>query len=160
MAGRLFGYAQTVEDVAARILPTYHSELVSAKIKYVGVDKASKSNGRVVLGKASRLSGMNELLAEANFVILVALDEWNKMDDRKRTALVDHLLEQCTGEEDDRNGGAMKWKMRKPDIHEFTSVLNRHGAWTDELSGMVEVAQRLNIEARAQEVVDEIDQGE
>lgn len=159
MAERLFGYAQTVEDVADRIVPTFHPELASARIKYVGVDKASKSNGRIVYGKSGRISGMNALFAEADFYVLVALDEWNTMDDRKRTALVDHLLEACTGEEDEQSG-AMKWKMRKPDVHEFTSILNRHGAWTDELSGMVEVAQRLNIEARAQEVVDEIEQGE
>ena len=157
MPGRLFGFAQTVEDVAARIIPTFHPELATARIKYVGVDKASKSNGKVVLGKSGRISGMNALLTDADFYVLVALDQWNEMDDRKRTALVDHLLEACTGEEDEQNG-TMKWKMRKPDIHEFTSVLHRHGAWTEELSGMVEVAQRLNIEARAQEVSDEIDE--
>lgn len=154
---RVFGYAQTVEEIALRIIPTFHPELASARIKYIGVDKASKQNGRPVFGKASRLSGVNELLAESDFVVLVALDQWNEMDDRKRTALVDHLLEACTAEEDETDG-SMKWKMRKPDVHEFTSILHRHGAWTEELSGMVEVAQRLNLEARAQEVVDEIEQ--
>lgn len=154
--GRLFGSADTVEEIALRLLPTYHPELVDARIKYVGVDKASKQNGKPVYGKASRVSGVYEFLTDSDFIILVALDCWNEMDDRKRTALVDHLLEACTGEEDD--SGAMKWKMRKPDVHEFTSILNRHGAWTDELSGMVEVAQRLNIEARAQEVVESVSQ--
>lgn len=155
---KLYGAAETVEEIADRLLPTYHPELATARIKYLGVDKGSKQNGKAVLGKASKVSGVYEFLTESDFVILVALDTWNDLDDRKRTALVDHLLEACTGEEDDT--GAMKWKMRKPDVNEFTSILNRHGAWTDELAGMVEVAQRLNIEARAQEVVESITQGQ
>lgn len=153
---RLYGSAEQVEEIAQRLLPTYHPELATARIMYIFVDVASKKNGRPVFGKASRVSGKWEYLTGQDFVIEVALDEWNNLDNRKREALVDHLLENCTGEEDETNGD-MKWKVRTPDIQEFTSILNRHGAWNEELAGLVEVAQRLNLEARAQEVSDTVE---
>jgi DNA recombination-dependent growth factor C len=155
---RIYGVAETVEEIAARLLPTYHSELATARIKYIYVDKASKKNGKPVLGKARRVSGALEFLTELDFLIEVALDEWNNATDRQKQALVDHLLENCTGVEDQENGGAMKWTMRQPDVNEFTSILHRHGAWTADLQGMVEVAQRLNLEARVQEVANTVQQ--
>lgn len=153
---KLYGTAEQVEEIAQRLIPTYHPELATARMAYIFVDVASKKNGRPVLGKAGKVTGKWEFMVEKDFVIEVALDEWNNMDNRKREALVDHLLENCTGEEDETNGD-MKWKMRTPDIQEFTSILNRHGAWNDELAGLVEVAQRLNLEARAQEVTDSVE---
>jgi hypothetical protein len=154
---REYGLAESVEEHALRLIPTYHPELATARIVYIFVDKASKKAGKPILGKARRVSGSLEFLLERDFIIEVALECWNEMPDRQRSALVDHLLESCTGVEDEQNG-EMKWAMREADVREFTSILNRHGAWTDELSGMVEVAQRLNLEARAQEVVESIQQ--
>jgi hypothetical protein len=142
-----------VEDVAKAILPTYHSELATARIQYIFVDKAGAKNGRPVLGKVRRVSGALEFLLEKDFLVEVALDHWNTASERQRMALVDHLLERCSGEEDEESG-EMKWIVREPDVNEFTSILNRHGAWNESLTGMVEVAQRLNLEARVQEVAD------
>lgn len=152
-----YGPAESVEEIALRLIPTYHPELATARIVYIFVDKASKKAGRSVLGKARKISGALEFLLEQDFLIEVAMDSWNELTERQRNALVDHLLETCTGEEDEKTGD-MKWAMREADVKEFTSILNRHGAWTDELSGMVEVAQRLNLEARAQEVIETISQ--
>jgi len=154
---KLYGNAETVEEIALRLLPTYHSELATARIQYIYVDKASKKNGRLVWGKARRVTGSLEFLLGKDFLIEVALECWDPATDRQRLALVDHLLEGCYGEEDDESG-EMKWSMRSPDVNEFTSILNRHGAWNDELVGLVEVAQRLNIEARVQEVSDSVQQ--
>ena len=154
---REYGPAESVEEIAKRLIPTYHPEIASARIVYIFVDKASKKSGKLVPGKARRVSGALEYLLEQDFIVEVALECWNEMGEKQRNALVDHLLESCTGIEDEQNG-EMKWAMREADVREFTSILNRHGAWTDELSGMVEVAQRLNLEAKAQEVVDSIQQ--
>lgn len=154
---KLYGSAESVEEIANQLLPTYHPELATARIAYVFVDVASKKNGLPVLGKTRKVSGALEYLLEKDFIVEVAMDQWNDADERKRHALVDHLLESCTGEEDETTGD-MTWKTRSPDVHEFTSILNRHGAWTNELSGMVEVAKRLDLEAIAQEVVSSVSQ--
>lgn len=150
---RIYGAAEEVEKLASEILPTFHSELATARIRYIYVDKAGSKNGRPVLGKAKRINGAMEFLLETDFLIEVALDKWNEANARQRMALIDHLLENCTGVEEETSG-VMKWAMREPDVREFTSILSRHGAWTEDLQGLVEVAQRLNLEARVQEVSD------
>jgi len=150
---KVYGIAESVEKVAGNLLPTYHPELATARIAYIFVSEASKKNGVSVLGKSKKVGGALEFLLEKDFLIEVALDCWNEASDRQKQALVDHLLECCTGVENEETG-ELKWSRRTPDVQEFTSILHRHGAWTDALAGMVEVAQRLNIEARVQEVVD------
>jgi hypothetical protein len=151
---RLYGTAEQVEEIANKLMPTYHPELTTARVEYIFVDKASQKNGRPVLGRAKRVSGAIEFLLEKDFLLEVALDCWNDASPRQREALVDHLLESCTGTEDEKTGD-MKWSMRTPDVQEFTSIIHRHGAWTEELAGMVTVAQRLNVEERVQEVVED-----
>lgn len=148
--------AESIEAIAQAILPTFHAELATARIQYVFVDKASMKNGRPILGKARKVSGVFEYLLEKDFLIEIALDQWNPLTDTQRRALVDHLMEYCTGEEDDEEGGSgeMVWKMREPDVKEFATILNRHGAWNDALTGFVQVAQRIQIDARIQEVAD------
>lgn len=155
---RLYGEAEQVKEIADLLIPHYHPEIASARIGYVSVDKASKKNGKPVPGKARKVSGVWEHLVELDFIIEVAQDQWNDSTHRQRQALVDHLLECCTGEEDEKTGD-MKWIMRTPDVSEFTSILQRHGAWHEDLQGLVQVAQQLNLEARIQEVEeDEVQQ--
>jgi len=150
---KLYGTAEAVEEIANTLLPTHHPELATARIQYLFVDKASKKNGRLSFGKAKKISGADEFLLEKDFLIEVALECWNPASERERHAIVDHLLECCTGEEDEETG-ELKWTMRTPEVQEFTSILHRHGAWNETLVGMIEVAQRLNIEERVQQVVE------
>lgn len=151
---RMYGEAEQVKEIADQLIPHYHPEIASARIGYVSVDKASKKNGKPVLGKARKVSGVWEHLVELDFLIEVAQDQWNPATNRQRHALVDHLLECCTGVEDEKTG-EMKWTMRSPDVNEFTAILQRHGAWHEELEGLVQVAQQLNLDARIQEVEDD-----
>lgn len=149
-----YSIAESVTAIAQRILPTYHSELATARIQYVFIDKAGSKNGRPVLGKAKKVSGVTEFLTELDFIIEVALDQWNELAENQKNALVDHLLERCLGTEDEETGD-MKWSIREPDVQEFASILSRYGAWTADLEGLISVAQRIDINARVQEVVDE-----
>ncbi len=150
---KVYGNAETVEVIAQRILPSYHSELASARLKFIFVDKASMKNGRPVLGKARKVSGSLEFLLELDFLIEVALDQWNDLTEAQRVALVDHLMERCVGEEDEESG-TMHWKVREPDVQEFTTILRRHGAWNANLADLVSVAQEIRVEDRVQEIVD------
>lgn len=152
---KVYGMADTVEEIAKKLIPTYHAELATAEIRYVFVDKASMKSGRPILGKSRKISGAMEFLLDANFMIEVALDQWNDLSERQRTALIDHLLECCTGEEDEEDAGAeMKWKIREPDVHEFRTILQRHGAWNEDLSGFVSVARRVNVDSMIEAATD------
>lgn len=145
--------AEAVEAIAKRLLPMYHAELATARILFYYVDKASMKDGKAVLGKVRKVTGALEWALEQDFMVEVALDTYNDLSEDQREALVDHLLERCTGEEDEKDA-SMKWKTRQPDVQEFTTILRRHGAWTEDLRGLISVAQRINISERVQDIVD------
>jgi len=145
---RIYDNADAVETIAKTIIPTYHPELATARIRYVYVDKAGMKGGKPVNGKVRKISGVLEFLLDADFVVEIPLDRWNEMTVEQRQALVDHLLERCFGEEDEEDAGAeMKWSLREPDVQEFSSILRRHGAWNDDLAGFASVAKEIDLAA-------------
>lgn len=150
--GKNYGEAEAVESFAKRLIPTFHPELATARIRYIYVDEGSKKAGRPILGKVRKISGALEYLTELDFLIEVALDQWNDLGENQRTALVDHLLERCSGEEDEKSG-EMKWAVREPDVQEFSAILKRHGAWNEDLNGFVSIAQEVKIDALVSDVV-------
>lgn len=159
---KTYSEAETAEQIALGLIPNYHPELATARILYLFVDKASSKNGREVWGKPKRVSGVLEYVAEKDFLIEIAKDKWDTLSGIQRTALVDSLLECCTGEEDAENGGAMKWKIRDPDVQEFTSILQRYGAWHVGLHSFVSVAKEIKLDTIIAEEaeIDLSDEGE
>jgi len=155
--GKEYGMAEAVEDIATKLIPSFHPELATARFKYIYVDKASQKSGRAVLGKVRKVSGALQFLLDTEFLVEVALETWNDLGSDQRTALVDHLLERCYGEEDE-NTGEMKWTVREPDVNEFASILQRHGAWNEELSGFVSIAQHVKIDDLVADVAASVDE--
>lgn len=142
-----FFEAEAVQEIAERLVGDYHPEIATARIKYLFQEKAGKKGGKAVLGTVKKISGVLEHFADCDFLVVVAQDQWMDLDGSKRAALVDHLLERCTGEEDPEDPGAsVKWKTREPDVHEFSTILQRYGAWTEDLAGFCQVAQSLDTE--------------
>jgi hypothetical protein len=135
--------ADVVEQIARRLIPVYHPEIATANIKFVFKTKTSMKHGRPVLGSAKRVSGIWNYLTEYDFLLEIAMTEWGPMPLEQREALVDHLLERCTGIEDEKDAGApMKWSVREPDVHEFSSILGRRGAWNADLQVFCNVIQQ------------------
>lgn len=149
-----YSSGEIVEQIAQRLLGTFHTELATARIKYVMVDKAGMKNGIPILGKVRKLSGILEYFIEADFLVEVPIDQFNPLTENARVALVDHLLERMTGVEDEENSGKYTWKTREPEVQEFSSILRRHGVWNEQLKGFVQVAHSIEIEDLVQEVVD------
>ena len=145
---RIYDNADAVEAIAKAIIPTYHPELATARIRYVYCDKAGSKGGKPVNGKVRKISGVLEFLLDTDFVMEIALDRWNEMTPEQRQALIDHMLERCWGEEDEEDAGAeMKWTLREPDVQEFSSILRRHGAWNDDLADFASVAKEIDLAA-------------
>lgn len=147
--------AQAVETIANSLIGTHHPELAEAKFRYIFKEKHTKRGGKPVLGTVKKMSDLQKFLIENNpdFLMEIPLDIWNELDAPRRTALVDHLLERCTGEEDEQTA-EMKWKTREPDVYEFSSILRRHGAWTEDLSNFTHVAQSLDLSFMTDETED------
>jgi len=148
---KVYSEAETVETLAKPLIAPFHPELATARIKYVYVDKGSMKAGRPVFVKVKKLSGISEFLIGADFVIEVALDHWNDLDENQRNAAIDHALERCSGEEDESTG-EMVWVVREPDVQEFTSILRRHGAWNADLTTFASVAKAIDIEGLVEDV--------
>jgi hypothetical protein len=148
--------APEVKEIADRLIPEHHQEieLWMDEIRYVFRDKAAKSKGRVVLGKAHKLGGMacylihsapgdlNEFGDQAGdmFVVEIAEDAWETLTMRQKEALVDHELAHLSisiNEED----GSIQRNIRGHSVEEFTEIIQRHGAWKPDLMEFAEALQ-------------------
>jgi hypothetical protein len=152
---KVYSSAESVESIAQGLIANFHAELATARIIYCFVDSVGTKGGREQLGKVRKFSGFQEWALDSDFVIEVGLDKWNESTESQRTALIDHLLERCTGDEVG-DSGEIKWKVREPDVQEFSSVLHRQGAWSEDLQGFVSVAQGIKIDDIIEEE-DEVD---
>lgn len=118
----------------AETLMGYHPDLIGAHVAFIFQEKASKNDGQPVIGKAFRVPDKYQPLMELNssgeqgydFMIVIGLDAWQELGLQAKTAWIDHLLEHCYGEEDEKTGD-MKWKIRRPSVNAFPIILRRHG---------------------------------
>ncbi|HVV37613.1 MAG TPA: putative metallopeptidase [Acidimicrobiales bacterium] len=152
-----YRYASEAGRIAGELIPEHHRGLIGCRIEFVFRSKATKTKGRVVLGSARKLTGLNAWLAgqmsedsivpEQFFVIELAEDEWINLSERQRRALVDHELSHCDAYIDD--DGELKLSTRGHDLEEFTSIVERHGLWKGDVRRFVAVgAPQLDHESR------------
>jgi hypothetical protein len=120
-----------VYDLMKEIVANYHPDLVLVvdEIAIVHREKASKSGGRVVLGKASKASPLFGVLGDTDykFILTIAADEWLNLTSRQRKALMDSMLCACRVEEDD--DGNPVCSIAVPDVSYFYDELDRWGDW-------------------------------
>lgn len=112
----------SVLSIARTLIDDYHSDLEDAKIGFVFRSEASSSGGFSVLGHASKVSGQLRALLDFDFIIWLAKDVYERMDENYRMALIDHELCHCTI----IDGEA---KMVHHDVEEFKAVIGRWGLW-------------------------------
>lgn len=142
-----YRHAPEVKAIADKLIGKHHRDLrdVKDRIRYVFRDEAAVTKGRTVLGKARSVGGLNAWLAEpidheapAFYVMEIAEDEWEQLDDRQRVALVDHELCHFAPEVNDE--GVWQLKIRAHDLEEFVAVVQRNGMWRPEIEHVVKVA--------------------
>lgn len=140
----VFEPAPEVRRVGQKMIDKWHPDLRATRIEYIFREKASKRHGKRVGGTARKVTGAMALLATPGaqssedlpfFLITIAKDVWDTLDDRKREALVDHELEHCSVEVDDEGDATLS--MRPHDIEEFGSIVGRHGLWSNDLEWFV-----------------------
>lgn len=137
----LFAEFPAGEEIAQKLIREYHPDLATARIRYVCRNKAARSGGLPVPGKVYKMTGKFEYLTECDFVLEIALEVWNDLQPKQRTALMDHLLSRCVGEEDEKTG-EYKWRVRPPEVQEFPDVAARHGKWHEGLARIEESLRR------------------
>lgn len=152
-----YAIAESVAKFAEALIASQHPHLATAQIDYLFVDKEMKAKGRPLFGKVSCPGALLKFYTGKDFIVEVSAPSWNELTAAQRSALVDHLLERCSGEEDDESG-EMKWKLREPDVQEFGTILHRHGVWHDGLRDFISVARAIPFDAIiSEETVEEQD---
>lgn len=140
--------AEAVQEVAKKLISKFHHELGSANFIYLYRSKSAKSGGKPIPGHVKKASPIDKHVSrsyfeglgktsdndsgEADYIMTIALDVWNDLQPSQRMALVDHLLTRCVGAEDEKTG-EMKFTIQAPNVHEFSTIVERHGQWNDDL---------------------------
>ena len=134
-----FAYATEVGKIAADLIKRVDDfkPLTEVRIEYVFKPEASRSKGKLVLGKARLVQGLNAFLAgdgsnEPFFVVEIARNTWDRLSPEQRRALVDHELMHFIVSED--ADGQPRLGMRGHDLEEFADVVKRHGFWRSEVA--------------------------
>jgi hypothetical protein len=126
-----------VQEQIRNLIGQAHPHLVDIcdDIIVIFKEKASRKGGQPVLGKTSKAPSLISLLGEREyqFVIELAADTWNQLDDVQKNSLLDHQLCFIGGEEDQKSG-EMKYHLTTPDISYFSSEVERNGHWRPDLS--------------------------
>jgi len=128
-----YWYSEEVKEMAEGIIAKRAPELVDAKIVYVMKEKCSKKAGKLVLGKTKKASPMqNFFLDGCHYIIELGADGWQELNPRQREAALYHYLCYCFVDVDEETNEYI-YKMRDPDIQEFSEVISTYGFWHEDL---------------------------
>ena len=117
-------------NIARELIGTYHRHLAGAQIAYLWRIGKWMKKGVIELGKATKLSGHNKLLAGYDLALIINKDRWPTLTEPQKRALVDHELSHVIRSE---NGG---YAIRGHDVEDFISIVERHGFWSRGLDEM------------------------
>lgn len=146
--------APEVEEIVGKLVPEHHDHLArhDIKIRCVFRHPVAKSKGKIVLGKARKIGGLNAHLVGLSrrddlgdepadfFVIEIAHKAWEALSEPQRVALVDHELCHFDVEIPDDEDQDRKLIMRGHDLEEFQEVVERHGLWQPDLRTFAKTA--------------------
>jgi hypothetical protein len=118
----------TVSDLIAKYHP--HLALCDDEIAVLFKEKAAIQGEVVIAGKTAKASELFGILGDIKwkFIITLAADQWTKMSDAEKVALLDHHLCACKSEENKSNGN-YTYKVVPPDVYFYKGELERHGLW-------------------------------
>ena len=119
----------TVRDLVAKYHP--HLALCDDEIAVVFKEAGSKIGDVEIIGKTAKAPEIISVLGSEvkwKFIITLAQDAWQKLNDKQRMALLDHHLCGCRVEENAQTG-MMKCFVAPPDVSFYKGELERWGAW-------------------------------
>lgn len=126
---------QDVYELADKLIATHHPEAIDAHIAFMFRSRAGKSGGKTKLASCILASELQKALHGYNYVIEIAADEWDHMEQNQREALLLHELLHIAAKEDEKTG-YVTWGLRHHDTEEFRKVVEVYGIWTGDLEEM------------------------
>lgn len=118
----------TVQTLIANNFPLLAG--MDDEILVVFKEKAAVNGDLAITGKTAKASNLLGLVSEKayKFVITLAADEWQKMSDAQREALLFHHLCGCRAEENPEDG-SVKTSVRIPDVSFYREEVEKYGFW-------------------------------
>ncbi|MFA5132705.1 MAG: putative metallopeptidase [Candidatus Paceibacterota bacterium] len=154
-----FDRADTVAEIAKRLIPKFHTHLVNARIAYLFKNKEIKKGGKIVIATAGKCSPKENALAKYNngmsdvdvegfdFLLIVSYPVWQTLTDAQKLAVIDHELSHMLVQTDDESeDGDTKYTIIEHDVQEFCSVIERHGLYMKDLENFAEAVKNLESE--------------
>lgn len=143
MAAEFSPVTPDVLEIAQELISIYHADLQDASIGFLfkeGAEPATEG-ARVIFGKAKKVSpDVQALGIDFDFIVWIDSACWHDFFDHKmQMAAIDHLSTWCAINDDG------KTSLRKPDVVEFNSVLQRHGLWWPGADATKEALQQQSL---------------
>lgn len=136
------------------LVHSHHDHLRDARIVLAwNLTWQADADGRVRLIACTRASDLARELAPWDFVILLRRATWKdeRFADEHRRALMDHALcyaaratDKAGDEAVDERGRAV-WRTRKPDIVEFSDVIERHGIYSRDVERIADALRKQGV---------------
>lgn len=130
MGARYVRAEEEVGPMLDELLREHHGDLLAARFGMLFVEKAPKNKGAIVYASVAPFPAkMQPFFGDEayDYLLTVSADVWNRATAAQRSAMLDHELCHCVGEEDD--DGEMTWGTVGHDLEEFVAVVRRHGIW-------------------------------
>ncbi len=122
-----------VMETVKELIANHHPDLipVEKEIAVVFREKAAKGGDGIFLGKSKKAPPIIGVLFKTDykFVIELAADEWQSLNNKQKVALLDHHLCACRVEEDSTTGGVKRCYIQPPDVSFYQDEVERHGFW-------------------------------
>lgn len=135
--------AESVEEIAKKLIREHHTELVNTKIAYLYKNRPIKARGREVIAFVSTCSGIVKAISEVDVVMIVSYPAFQPLSDSHKLAVIDHELTHLLIEED--SAGAPKVRMLAHDVEEFSAIIERHGLYQEDLVRLGRVIQTVTV---------------
>jgi predicted metallopeptidase len=148
--GVTYTEAPQVDELITLLVDSIEDHLHLQRIPIAGCfrSKAKTKHGKIVVATAGIVSGRTAWLSRAAYaggadfyLIEVAQDEWDILDEAQRKAVIDHELLHCAGPDADSG----RLGIRGHDVQEFAAIIARHGCWTPDLIPFVQQAKQLEL---------------
>ncbi len=140
-----------IYQVLADLVAAHHEDLFEARIALAWcLSWKPDADGHVTIGKCKKTSDLDKEFADFDFVVLLRRTFWLdlRVTDAQRAALLDHELTHAALAYDKRGEpvlderGRKVYRLRKHDIEEFTSIVERHGCYKRDLEQFAAALRR------------------
>lgn len=123
-----------IMNTVKELIANHHPDLVMVEdeIAVLMREKGTKTgDGQVILGKSKKAPAIMSVLGTKDwkFIIEIAEDEWQSLNNTQRVALLDHHLCACRVDLDDASQGVKRCYIQPPDVAFYKDEVERHGFW-------------------------------